>query len=435
MTSHKRVWASSLLIAKVDQDQRIVEGFASSERLDSQGDIVDAAAIKAALPEYMKWANLRAMHQDEDGNEVADAVGTVIKAEVIDGDVEVDGETLHNPLHIVAKVVDDDAWNKVKEGVYKGFSIGGKIVKYIREKLNGASIRRITKLLLYEISLVDRPANQDAKILMWKGFNMANLAKAAGDSDLTKPIAAIQAARNAAEVDGDLDSAQLLTQAIALLLQASGDADEDAADGGADEATEGNPSADAGAADAGAGQAGTGADAQMMQAGASAADLKKAGRALNSANMNAVVNTVKSLLNMLASAGDATAAKALALYTPPPQPGAVEAGAKSASADDLSKALEPITKALEPIGKLAEQVDALAKQVEAISKQPAPGGPVLRAVDKTINGQRPPAEPIAKSAGPDLIELRRLANTEPDAKRRASYVQQLQKAEAANVRK
>ncbi len=69
----------------------------------------------------------------------------------------------HKGLHIAAKVVDDDAWEKVKEGVYKGFSIGGRVTQR-----DPANRKLITGLELSEISLVDRPANHEAMIDLYK---------------------------------------------------------------------------------------------------------------------------------------------------------------------------------------------------------------------------------------------------------------------------
>jgi HK97 family phage prohead protease len=129
-------------ISKVDDEQRMVYGYASTDTKDSQGDIVKLDAIEAALPDYMKFANIREMH-------TMSAVGVAKSAEVDD-----------KGLYLAAKVVDDDAWKKVKEGVYKGFSIGGKALK----KAGGV----IEQLRLTEISLVDRPANSECVIDMWK---------------------------------------------------------------------------------------------------------------------------------------------------------------------------------------------------------------------------------------------------------------------------
>jgi hypothetical protein len=129
-------------ITKVDDEQRMVYGYASTDSKDSQGEIVKSDAIEAALPDYMRFANIREMH-------TMSAVGVAKSAEVNEGG-----------LYIGAKVVDDAAWIKVKEGVYKGFSIGGKAL----EKSNGV----ISKLRLTEISLVDRPANPECVIDTWK---------------------------------------------------------------------------------------------------------------------------------------------------------------------------------------------------------------------------------------------------------------------------
>ena len=60
-------------------------------------------------------------------------------------------------------MVDPLAVQKVRLGVYKGFSIGGKVLER-----DPADRRVITKLKLNEISLVDRPCNPEAVIDMWK---------------------------------------------------------------------------------------------------------------------------------------------------------------------------------------------------------------------------------------------------------------------------
>jgi hypothetical protein len=422
--SGTRKWASSLTITKIDQEQRLVEGFASSERIDSQDDIVDAQAMKDALPEYMQYANLREMHHGPQGELETTAAGTVIKAEVIEGEVEVGGITYRNPLHIICKVVDDAAWEKVKEGVYKGFSIGGKILKAIRETIDGKSIRRITKLMLYEISLVDRPANEDARILLWKVHNMSDLEKAAGDADLSKPIAGIQAARNAAELSGDLATAELLTQAIGLLLQANGDASQPEEGSPEEEASE-TPAEAQAEGDVAAAEGAPADDGQLLAS--AKATINKAGRALNAGNMEAMKSTIKSLLNMLASAGDETAAKALALYTPAPQPGVD----KAANAEDVSKAMAA---ALEPIFKaITDSLSEVAKDVESLKRQPRAGGPASRVVaNKELPGtaQAEPVHVTKAQAQANLAVIKKLAATDPDPQRRASYA-----AKAAELEK
>jgi hypothetical protein len=134
-----------LPIAKVDAAQRMVWGYASTEERDDQGEVVKREALAEALGDYMKFANIREMHQ-------LSAVGKAKEAAIDD-----------KGLYIGAKVVDDNAWNKVVERVYQGFSIGGKVTA--REP---ADYKTITGLRLDEISLVDRPANPGAVFDCWK---------------------------------------------------------------------------------------------------------------------------------------------------------------------------------------------------------------------------------------------------------------------------
>lgn len=142
----KRLYAS---IEKVeDQDDGTVKvwGYASTGDQDSDGEIVTPDAMKAALPDYMKFGAVREMHQSS-------AAGTAIEAEVQDT-----GKTWFG-----AHIVDPVAVKKVQTGVYKGFSIGGKVTE------RDTADRKIIKgLNLIEVSLVDRPANPNAVFTMYK---------------------------------------------------------------------------------------------------------------------------------------------------------------------------------------------------------------------------------------------------------------------------
>ena len=83
---------------------------------------------------------------------------------------------------IEAKIVDDNAWNKVKEWVYKWFSIWWRVIEaepvvVLAYDEDGNEYEEwtgwldITKLELVEISVVDRPANPDALIETYKSQN------------------------------------------------------------------------------------------------------------------------------------------------------------------------------------------------------------------------------------------------------------------------
>jgi hypothetical protein len=120
---------------RTDDEARMVYGYATTEALDSYGTIIDLGSVESCLPDYLKWRNVREMHQPS-------AVGTA-------DEVTLDA----NGLYVGVHVVDDQAWSKVKEGVYKGFSIGGKKDYQIGNRI---FIKRIN-----EITLGDRPSNED----------------------------------------------------------------------------------------------------------------------------------------------------------------------------------------------------------------------------------------------------------------------------------
>lgn len=143
-----------------------VWGYASAESVDADGEIIKADAMKAAIPDYMKFGAVREMHQ-------AKAAGTAIEIDVKD-----DGRTWFG-----AHVVDSEAVKKVKAKVYKGFSIGGKILGTDELQKNV-----ITSLKLTEISLVDRPANPDATFTMYKadGIEKESAADDPADESIAK---------------------------------------------------------------------------------------------------------------------------------------------------------------------------------------------------------------------------------------------------------
>ncbi len=196
-----------------------VWGYASSSAVDSDGEVITSDAMKAALPDYMKFGAVREMHQ-------AKAAGTAIEA-----NVESDGRTFFG-----AHIVDSEAVKKVKANVYKGFSIGGKVTE--RDTLDKSIIKG---LKLVEVSLVDRPANPDAVFTCYKAdgvdpeiekaavdtlADMLNsgevtpteliaLAKAAkaAPTDATKPVAEIKKGM------GHVAQLALLLKAITSLVQ------------------------------------------------------------------------------------------------------------------------------------------------------------------------------------------------------------------------
>ena len=144
----KKIYGEFSKVEEMNDGTLKVWGYASSETKDAEGEIITAAAMKAAIPDYMKFGAVREMHK-------ASAAGTAIEIEVQD-----DGRTFFG-----CHVVDSEAVKKVKNNVYKGFSIGGGIPKDGRDPLNKSIVNKIN---LIEISLVDRPCNPEAVFTMYK---------------------------------------------------------------------------------------------------------------------------------------------------------------------------------------------------------------------------------------------------------------------------
>ena len=62
-----------------------------------------------------------------------------------------------------ARIVDDAAWKKVQNKVYRGFSVGGRVTKR-----DPKDPRHVVGIDLVEVSLVDRPCNPDTKFALIK---------------------------------------------------------------------------------------------------------------------------------------------------------------------------------------------------------------------------------------------------------------------------
>lgn len=129
---------------KVDDEKRTVTGLASGFDEDLDGEGVDPTWLKKEFTDWFnRFANIREMHQNK----------TVGKG------LDLDWDEHGRPL-LTAHILDDEAWNKVKNGLYKAFSIGIKNTKkvaderYRKGRINGGTI--------IETSVVDRPANGDS---------------------------------------------------------------------------------------------------------------------------------------------------------------------------------------------------------------------------------------------------------------------------------
>lgn len=163
----------SMPLTKVDQENRLVSGFATLDNVDSQGDVVLAEASSQAFARAR--GNIREMHQPI-------AVGKVV--DFREDEFYHDGE-FYRGIYVTAYVSKgaEGTWEKVLDGTLTGFSIGGNIIEASNEfvKEQGKSVRFIKSYDLVELSLVDNPANQLA--------NVFSITKAADGHTVVKGMA------------------------------------------------------------------------------------------------------------------------------------------------------------------------------------------------------------------------------------------------------
>ena len=353
-------------------------------------------ALHRAVPDFMKWANLREMHGKS-------AAGKILDLRYDEGEKK---------FWVRAQVVDDNAWKKVKTGVYRGFSIGGSVLENgieVVKSASGHAFQRLTNIKVTEISLVDRPSNPDARITLWKGTGLNDVEENQEETvqeqpqagqETTPPVAAtqdvevietpvaaptiekasksapdpqaivasIQALRNQYELDGSTDAASLLSQAIGNIMTAAGedggdddDDDEDEEGDGTDPddntATTTDPSADP-ADGATPPPAADGKDKKKSDSGNSPMemasqilDLAKAGRVISTNNLtkiqsihDAAATIVQAAIDLGASDASTKAkatkkAKAAPTAPPPADPsGDSLANGKASGPTDLAKA-------------------------------------------------------------------------------------------------
>jgi hypothetical protein len=149
-----------LPLAKVDLDRRLVTGVATAETPDRSGEIFDYASSK---PNFEKWSAEAAAASGGKSLGAVRVMHTAVAAGKLT-DIAFDDDAKR--ITVCAKIVDDDEWRKVQEGVYTGFSQGGRYVKRWADPDTG--LTRYTAEP-HEISLVDLPCVPDATFDVVKG--------------------------------------------------------------------------------------------------------------------------------------------------------------------------------------------------------------------------------------------------------------------------
>lgn len=167
--------AYSLLdIKAVDDDQRVIEGIASTPSPDRASDIVDPMGAKFALPMPLLWQH---RHGEPIGwVEFAKPTpkGIPFKARIADPK-DFESETLKERLR--------EAWDSVKSKLVRAVSIGFKPLEYSYIEGGGVHFKQWEWL---ELSAVTIPMQADATINTVKSI-VAEARSAAGEVDEPTP--------------------------------------------------------------------------------------------------------------------------------------------------------------------------------------------------------------------------------------------------------
>ena len=170
----------SMPIGKVDIERRMVSGFASLDNLDKQNDIVTTEASMEAFAKFR--GNIREMHQPS-------AIGKMVSFKE-EKYFDPESKKFYKGVYVSTYISKgaQDAWEKVLDGTYTGFSIGGRMNKWddaYDEKMD-KQIRIIKEYDLMELSLVDSPANQFASIMSVEKVDGVNIIK--GDNTILENV-------------------------------------------------------------------------------------------------------------------------------------------------------------------------------------------------------------------------------------------------------
>jgi len=133
-----------------------IEGYASTNDADRQGDVVPTTVWEKGIQNYLKNPVILAYHDH------SEPVGRMV-------DHRIDGKGLWVKARISAAA--SEVFNLVKDGVLTAFSIGFRIVD--AEYNSAAELFVVKELELHEISVVSVPANQNTLFSLSKAFDTA----------------------------------------------------------------------------------------------------------------------------------------------------------------------------------------------------------------------------------------------------------------------
>lgn len=207
MTDTTAVYAEIVKHERDANGDLVVYGRATGPDLDLDKQICDPEWLKTAMPEWFQsGANVREQHSS-----IAAGVGTEI-AQKADGGWD-----------LRSLVVDANSARKVERGVLKGYSVGIRAPKVVKDA--SAPGGRIVGGQIIEVSLVDRPANPTCQLTLAKALKPGPLTVTPGTVDLERSLVKVE------ELHEDRELEQILDDEIAKRDFSAGERREAASEG------------------------------------------------------------------------------------------------------------------------------------------------------------------------------------------------------------
>lgn len=147
---------SLLTIKAINEEERTIEGIASTPTADRMGDIVESKGAKFALPIPLLW-----QHNAEQ------PIGMVNEAQITRNGIRIKASIAKGVLPMI-----DEAWALIKAGLVRGLSIGFQPLENGMQPIEGSKYGvRFTAWEWLELSAVTIPANSQASIQTIKSID------------------------------------------------------------------------------------------------------------------------------------------------------------------------------------------------------------------------------------------------------------------------
>ena len=165
---------SIFTVKAMDDDSRTVSGIATTPTPDRMGDIVEPKGAEFSLPLPLLWQH-----------DSRKPVGHVLEAKVGDDGITVRAQLAKIDEPGVLKDRLDEAWQSLKTGLVRGFSIGFRALESARIKDTWSE--HFMRWDWLELSLVTIPANAEASITSIKSADQV-LRAASGAGRIVRPV-------------------------------------------------------------------------------------------------------------------------------------------------------------------------------------------------------------------------------------------------------